>query len=96
MSNARSRARIKNLEFTLKLEDLLPLPAFCQYTKVPLKYNRENEDNSASIDRIDNSKGYIPGNVKIVTQKINKVKSDLSLEELKERINLYTTILEQL
>lgn len=96
MTNARSRANFKNLEFTLKLDDILPLPAFCQYTKVPLKYNRENEDNSASIDRIDNSKGYIPGNVKIVTQQINKIKGDLSLEQLQERIELYQTILRQI
>jgi len=37
---------------------------------------------SPSCDRIDNSRGYVKGNVIIVSSVINRVKCDLSLEEL--------------
>ena len=94
--NARSRALKHNREFTLSIEDLLPLPAFCQYTGVPLMYNRENHDHSASLDRIDNDKGYTKENIRIVTQKVNKTKSGTSVDEMLEKVKLFTTVLKEL
>lgn len=35
-----------------------------------------------SIDRIDNSLGYIPGNVEVITKKANSMKNGASNEEL--------------
>ena len=37
-----------------------------------------------SIDRVDVTKGYTIGNVVLTTNRINRVKSDLTLEELAE------------
>lgn len=37
---------------------------------------------SLSVDRIDNSKGYIPGNVRLVCVAINAFKSTMSDEEM--------------
>lgn len=46
-----------------------------------------------SIDRIDSSKGYIKDNVVITTNKINLMKSDMSIEEFKNQIiSLYNNI----
>lgn len=41
--------------------------------------SRVNE--SASLDRFDNTKGYIRSNVKIISNRANELKSDGTLEE---------------
>ena len=43
---------------------------------------------SASLDRIDSSKGYIKGNVRWVSRAINHLKNDMSDEQLIEFLNL--------
>ena len=43
-----------------------------------------------SLDRITNEKGYIPGNVWVVSTWANKAKSDLTEEEFKEYCKLVT------
>ncbi len=38
--------------------------------------------NSPTIDRVDNTKGYIPGNVAVISYRANCLKRDSSLDEL--------------
>ena len=40
--------------------------------------------NSPSIDRIDSNKGYIKGNVRIISLRANMMKNDANLQELEE------------
>lgn len=39
---------------------------------------------TASLDRIDNTKGYIKGNIHWVHKKINQIKMDMNTEDFKE------------
>jgi hypothetical protein len=54
----------------------------CFYTGTELKFN-QTISNAISVDRVDQSKGYLEGNVVLTTVKINSVKLDATLEEMR-------------
>ena len=58
----------------------------CFYTGVVLETSlgSGNSRNQLSFDRIDPSKGYIVGNVVLCTFKINSIKQDITLVEMRE------------
>lgn len=79
---ARTRAREKNLEFNINLEDIY-LPEICPILNIPICANNEKAKyNSYSLDRIDSSKGYIKGNVAVISRMANTMKNDATREEL--------------
>ena len=60
----------------------------CALSGIPIYINESQgikrkigQDTTASLDRIDSSKGYIPGNVQWVHKDINYMKMDLSQEK---------------
>ena len=81
--STRKRAQEDNREFNLTLEDII-IPEFCPVLGIPI-YSCEGKstDNSASIDRYDNSKGYVKGNINIISWRANNLKSNGTLEEFK-------------
>lgn len=92
LGEIKQRAKCNGLDFDLTLKDL----EYCEYCPIfgiKLDISPEaSNDNKPSVDRIDNSKGYVRGNVHIVSGRANRIKSDASLEELR----LLTSYLEQL
>jgi hypothetical protein len=42
------------------------------------------KDNSASVDRFDTAKGYIKGNVWIISYKANRMKSNATIDDIKK------------
>lgn len=86
---AKTRAKHTGLEFTLEREDIPAIPARCPVLGIPLQVQKDNRaDASPSLDRIDNSKGYVPGNVAIISLRANRIKSDATPEEI-FRLHLY-------
>jgi hypothetical protein len=87
---ARDRAKAKGLPFSLKAADIRPLVVqTCPLLGIPLFYGAGRGHtpgpNNASLDRIDSTKGYVPGNVWIISSRANTIKSNATLEEF-ERI----------
>ena len=76
---AKSRSKIRGIEFSISLEEVL-IPEHCPI--LGIKLERLDNDTAASLDRIDPTKGYISGNVWVISNKANRMKSDASLEEL--------------
>jgi hypothetical protein len=96
--NARRRAREKNIEFSITLDNLpWQTQDYCRaFPWVKLIWNNPKwQDDSPSLDRIDNSRGYVPGNVEIISLRANKKKSDSTFEEIHALHEYVTTIREQ-
>ncbi|MCA3173546.1 MAG: hypothetical protein ING25_10930 [Burkholderiales bacterium] len=82
LSTARKRARERNQEFNIELTDVV-VPATCPLLGIPLAPGvGKIQPGSPSLDRIDSSKGYVKGNVWVISHKANIMKSDASMAEL--------------
>lgn len=71
LNSARYRSKLLNREFSLTVNDIKECPLYCPINGVKLDYLKSKgvkHSASASIDRIDNNnKGYVSGNVRIIS-----------------------------
>lgn len=79
---ARKRAERKKKPFTITEHDIV-IPSLCPVLGIPLFVgNRSIKNNSPSLDEIVPGKGYIKGNVIIMSWRANRLKSDATLGEI--------------
>ena len=65
-------------------EDDIEIPTHCPILGIPLEMGtRMRKDGSPSLDRVNNSKGYVKGNVRVISWRANRLKSDATVEEIK-------------
>jgi hypothetical protein len=77
--SARKRAKEKGIEFNLEISDII-IPSVCPILKVPMIIGTNT---APSIDRIDSTKGYVKGNIKVISKRANTIKSDGTIDEHK-------------
>lgn len=70
---AKSRANKKGREFSIELSDIT-VPTTCPVLGTPMV--------GPSLDRIDSSKGYVKGNVRVISKRANTLKNNATIEEL--------------
>lgn len=78
---AKSRTRVA---FNITADDLI-YPKECPILGIPIT-RKLKRDNFPSIDRVDSSKGYTKGNVRVISHKANRMKQDNTVETLKKLI----------
>ena len=79
---ARNRAKKNGMPFDIDLSDI-NIPDVCPILKTRiLRIHGKRTGQSATLDRIDNSKGYVKGNVWVISSKANLMKNSASLAEL--------------
>ncbi len=77
----RVGARNRNIDFSLQFGDL-EWPTHCPILGIEIDYFAETrQENSCSFDRIDPSRGYVPGNVRVCSWRANRIKNDGTAEE---------------
>lgn len=89
LSAAKYRAKCKGLEFNLTEDDII-VPDICPVFNIPFGKGigwGGKLPSSPSLDRIDSTKGYIPGNVAIISHRANALKAGATPDELKAIIS---------
>ena len=82
----RHRARSRNLDFDLTVEDIV-IPENCPVLGIPLVLGRTGtvgaNDDSPRIDRFDNALGYVKGNIRVISTRANLLKRDATVDEVR-------------
>ena len=80
--SSKKRAKKKGLPFDLTIEEL-EVPEKCPILGLELKVgNDSSREISPSLDRIVPELGYVKGNIRVISHRANRLKSDASIEEL--------------
>lgn len=80
---AKSRAKKFGLDFNIDVEDCVA-PEYCPALGIKLiSTNSGPSDNSPTLDRINPSKGYVKGNVAVISNRANRIKNDATVEEMR-------------
>lgn len=86
LKTARHRALKRKVEFNIDLSDII-IPEKCPILGIPLIISDGTGKpggrmNSPSLDRIDNEKGYVKGNVQVISHMANSMKFTANREQL--------------
>lgn len=89
MFNAKkANAKMRGIEFTITLDDVV-IPDKCPVLGIDLNkaVRSGSAGNAPSIDRIDPSKGYIAGNIAVISLRANRKKQDCTIEDLRKLLD---------
>jgi hypothetical protein len=81
-NRAKARAKKWNLDFNITIEDIV-IPTICPILEIPIiPGTKRNYHNTPSLDRIDNNKGYIKENIRVISMLANSMKNAATKELL--------------
>jgi len=107
LDGVRKSAKKRKLTFKLKTKDMKPLiTKRCPILNIKYELNKKdlswgsgkgqnNWANSISVDRIDNTKGYIPGNIILVSTLANAIKNQATPDQILKVGNFYKKLYKQ-
>jgi hypothetical protein len=91
LRTARWNAKKQGREFSIELPDLPEVPEKCPVFGTLLRLDG-SIDELPSLDRIDNSRGSVPGNVIFVSRRANRLKGDATPDELEKLAHFYMAL----
>ena len=94
LRKARNRAKKRGIYFNLTLDDI-QIGERCPILDTPFKVGLDNWQNSPSLDRIDNTRGYEPDNVIVVSMMANSIKNQATPTQIKKVADFYEKLYEE-
>ena len=84
LGNTKSVCDKQGIPYDITVEDLAPYPLTCPVLGEPINWMNVGTpaNDSPSIDRMIPELGYTRGNVRIISQKANRLKQNASLAEM--------------
>ena len=90
---AQSRSRKLGLPFNITIEDIV-IPEFCPILGIKLNVGLGKvSDASPSLDKVIPGLGYVRGNIQVISNRANRIKTDATLNELKKVYEFYKGLL---
>lgn len=83
---AKERAADRSLAFDLPIEEVI-IPQRCPALGIIVRVGGGRTPHSPSLDRIEPELGYVSGNVRVISDKANRLKGERDLQALVERAN---------
>lgn len=86
-SHAKKRSRVSGILFNINPEDVPDIPNICPVLGIDLVRNINKNgpsDSSPSLDRVDTNAGYVIDNIRIISNRANRIKSDATFEEIEK------------
>lgn len=94
LSSARKRARAAGVECYVT-EEHVHVPALCPVLGTPLEPGVGcSVDSSPTLDRIHPDRGYVPGNVIVVSNLANRIKTNASIEQIERVAAFYRQLID--
>lgn len=85
-------AQYRSLDWEIEIEDIADLlteqGGCCALSGLPISACGDLDAITASLDRIDNSKGYVAKNVQLVHKKVNMMRGSMPVKEFVSFCNL--------
>ncbi|MDM0006464.1 hypothetical protein QTI51_09510 [Variovorax sp. J22G73] len=92
LKSSKYRAKKNGLRHTLTLTDI-HVPTHCPVLGLRLRPSSGRAGpNSPSLDRINPRRGYVPGNVVVVSWRVNELKKNATLAEMRNVAAFYTQL----
>ena len=88
LRKAKNRAKRRNIYFDITLDDIVVGREF-PILGIPFEVGSDNWQNSPSLDRIDNKRGYEKGNVIVVSMMANSIKNQATPSQIKKVGDFY-------
>jgi hypothetical protein len=86
LQRSKHTAKSRGFEWNLTMDDI-HWPTHCPVLGIELQYDRNKKtphrDDYPSFDRWDGTKGYVPGNVFVISWRANRIKWNCTLAELR-------------
>lgn len=76
--SAKSRAKLYRIEFAITIDDI-KIPERCPVLGIPL--DGLTRKTTPSLDRRDNSKGYTPANICVISNAANAMKNNMTIKD---------------
>ena len=86
LKGAKDRSRVQGVPCLITREHIV-IPDVCPILGIPIVLNvlgndGGKRDNSPSLDKVHPELGYVPGNVRVISNKANRLKADNTVETL--------------
>lgn len=80
---AKTRAKKQGVPFDIAVTDIV-IPSHCPFLGIPIvRAIKVLNDASPTLDRREGAKGYVKGNIRVISYKANRTKSNFTFEEMK-------------